>query len=265
MNILVDSKKSSKCTAKKVFAGNYLSLKFTLIELLVVIAIIAILAAMLLPALSAAQRSARSTTCMNSLKQLGIYFSLYANDYDDYFPRSRYSPTSPGKDFNNSWMYKIAQYCPDDIHLSESNATYNANHAFNKIACPEVDKLGPAVTTRVGLIQHYGVNMASGVWTWAAGYGIYNWSAVGEQRRMGQLSTPSSTMLLIDVAGSDYAHPGLVNYPLTTGSTIMYIEDRHGSGANMLMADGHAESYTFKTTTYSQKCKEPRFFLAVEQ
>lgn len=59
---------------------------FTLIELLVVIAIVAILAAVLFPVFSAAKRSAKRTTSLDNMKQIGLAAHLYLNDYDDTLP-----------------------------------------------------------------------------------------------------------------------------------------------------------------------------------
>jgi len=56
---------------------------FTLIELLV---IIAILAAILFPVFARARENARRSACQSNMKQIGLGFLQYAQDYDESFP-----------------------------------------------------------------------------------------------------------------------------------------------------------------------------------
>lgn len=57
---------------------------FTLVELLVVISILSLLMSILLSSLSRARGQARAVACMSNLRQLGLAFLFYTEDYDDY-------------------------------------------------------------------------------------------------------------------------------------------------------------------------------------
>ena len=59
---------------------------FTLIELLVVIAIIAILAAILFPVFAQSRAQARKINAVSMVKQVGLAWLMYAQDYDEKFP-----------------------------------------------------------------------------------------------------------------------------------------------------------------------------------
>ena len=59
---------------------------FTLIELLVVIAIISVLAGILFPVFAKARASARKTTALSNLKQIGAALAMYTAGYDEHLP-----------------------------------------------------------------------------------------------------------------------------------------------------------------------------------
>ena len=72
---------------------------FTLIELLVVIAIIAILAAILFPVFAQAREKARQTVCTSNVKEIGLAWLMYVQDYDECFP-----PTNSTQNAASGWI-----------------------------------------------------------------------------------------------------------------------------------------------------------------
>ncbi len=87
---------------------------FTLIELLVVISVIALLLSILMPSLRKVQRHAKTVVCQSRLKQWGMIFVMYADDYDGYLLEGWYE----GCDNSGVWPFVVWPWREDNPKLS---------------------------------------------------------------------------------------------------------------------------------------------------
>ena len=235
---------------------------FSLIELLVVVGIISILAAMLLPALKSAMDVARSTVCLNNLKQSGTGLIFYAADYDDWVISGGLQPGLVRPDNVTLGRMLMANGYIPNIIKSTNTASYTSTVPFpNSFSCPSQPP--PASYTFGGKVYPADGCIA----TTATTYGlraIPNWKSYpGEQLAFSkgdQASTDrwipkfstiyvkapymvDTTCEYADGAGKAYAVKGqsYVWFLFGTGMTWESgFHLRHNTSGNAWFADGHA-------------------------
>jgi len=203
---------------------------FTLIELLVVIAIIAILAAILFPVFAKAREKARTTSCTNNLRQLGMGMLMYSQDYDERLPIGYRGPT---------WCADFASWKQLILPYVKNTQLFICPSAGEKYPCPAGSQLPYTAT--------YGTNAywsESGIYALASFTQPSRTFLIGENGDGDWVVEPPQGQC----TGAVWTQPGWIAFPHTDGSVWAY-------------ADGHAKwipmQKAFENDCYDWKVTKP--------
>ena len=257
---------------RRVFRG------FTLIEILVVVAIIALLAAILFPVFAKARENARRSACQSNLKQIGLGFLQYSQDYDERYPvcgAGAALDVSNNIGFGPGWAGQIYPYlkssqifrCPSDGYRESApvaprvqvSYAYNRNigHFYvgtgatvNQFVNGSLIKLTEPTRT-VMSIEVGGSVLPPNPNSLVDNVLV---TALDEGGTSETDHSPSSHGRIVYTTaaggsgGAAFATGTMGNRGVGTGSmqtqfTRGYPDGRHLEGANVLLADGHVKWY----------------------
>ncbi len=217
---------------------------FTLIELLTVIAIIGILAAIIVPVVGKVRDSAKSSTCLSNLRQIGLATNMYVAEKNRY----PYSTASDGV----NWRQALRPYldageataanennsavvvCPSrDIVPANAADTYRASYSAHPrlLVNPGDSFAGNPGAARATLVSRPSEIILFGDATQQAHGGSHSqfWS-VTEMKSDGNAGEGDNPIAVSDSTDRD-------------PQSGAYIRYRHGESMNAVFVDGHVGTF----------------------
>ncbi|MBQ6472688.1 MAG: DUF1559 domain-containing protein [Victivallales bacterium] len=167
---------------------------------MVVIAIIAVLAAMLLPALSKAREKARTTSCKNNLRQVGLAVFTYVDGNEDYVPGFCQAPNNTAN--GNRWAPTIALEIGSAMPLScPSSPAYLKNGSG--LSQYKIDNAADATNLgKLNAALSVGVNAMNGA-------ADQNYAFETSRNKMSSIKYPSQLCYAADITGTSAScYPG---------------------------------------------------------
>jgi len=199
---------------------------FTLIEMLVVLAIIGTMAALLLPALVSAREKARQTECVSNLRQCGLGFEMYLQEYNGYYP-----------------VVHEGTYLEHEHHEHEEHE----EHEEGQHEDPQEwwQFLAPYGVERKHLLcrsDPHGDNLHIESYIFNGMFGFGQNQAI--------LRRPDQKILLSERSDDErsFEHLGYHSWLPTDEWEHLIAKERHGKASNYLFADGRVGTLSWETT-----------------
>jgi prepilin-type N-terminal cleavage/methylation domain-containing protein/prepilin-type processing-associated H-X9-DG protein len=214
---------------------NYRRAAFSLIELLVVVAVLGLLASLLFPALARTKESARQTTCLTNLRQLGIAAQLYWDDHQSATFRYRIASDADGDTYWFGWLQRGSEGHRNFDRTKGALYPYLGGRGVE--LCPALDySLAEFKKKADGAAYGYGYNI--------------HLSSPPDQPpfKMSTARTPGSLAILGDAAQvNTFLPPASPDHPMleefyyisTNEPTVHF---RHRKRADAVFADSHVQT-----------------------